>query len=386
MAARRRKPILPLSPRPKRIPSSRPIEHLLRQDSFLAEARREAAKRFAKLPGVCGIGIGRPFSEEKGSYRGEGFAIKVSVLEKRRGAEIPPEEQIPKTLLVKDSETGARRRICIDVVEVGEIRQTDAETRPFPSSGALRAGRLFAFKVPPPTPGALLPDPVEVGTVGAILRAKGGQVVVVSAGHVFADTCRGVFEAPDAPTALGCNGRTWVEVPAGSYSPITIRPGIHVEDCLALLPPGALTATSQYGWPPGFKGEVVENNDVTRALSSDAECGFVWVERGPGVPTPIAIDLESHEQSFSASLRCGATLRSMRYGFVWRCRFTTQSTTTGGDSGSPVFLTTESGPRLLGFHFFESEQKNASYSCDARLFFRRHVGEPGKDFVLPLDS
>jgi hypothetical protein len=271
-------------------------------------------------------------------------------------------------------------------VEVGEIRQADAETRPFPSSGALRSGRLFAFKVPPPAPGTLLPSRVEVGTVGAILRAKGGQVVVVSAGHVFVDTCRGVFDAPDTSTAVGCNGRTWVEIPAGSYSPISIRPGTIVEDCLALVPPNALIATSRYGWPPGFKGEVVEDDDVTRALSSDAECGFVWVERGAGIPTPIAIDLESHEQSFRASLRCGDTLRSMRYGFVWRCRFTTPITTTGGDSGSPVFLTTESGPRLLGFHFFESEQKNACYLCDARLFFRRHVGEPGRDFVFPLDS
>ena len=268
---------------------------------------------------------------------------------------------------------------------MGEIRQNYGETRPFPSSGALRVGRLFAFKVPPPTPGVLLPDHVGVGTVGAILRAKSGQGFVVSAGHVFVDTCSGVFDAPDAPTALGCDGQTWAEVPAGSYSPITIRPGILVEDCLALLPPGALTAASQYGWPPGFKGEVVENDDVTRALSSDTESGFVWGERGDGVPTPIAIDLESHEQSFRASLRCDATLRSMRYGFVWRCRFTTPSTTIGGDSGSPVFLTTESGPRLLGFHFFESEHKNACYSCDARLFFRRHVGEPSQDFVFPLN-
>lgn len=382
--AKRRKPFLPLSPRPKRIPHLRPIEHLLRRDPLLAEARKEARKRFAKLPGVCGIGIGRPFSEERGSYRGEDFAIKVSVLEKRSNKKLRPAERIPKTLSTEEPETGRMKRIRVDVVEVGEVRQS-SETRPFPSSGALRVGRLFAFQKSPPSPGALLPDRVRVGTVGAILRAKSGRSLVVSAGHVFVNTCKGVFDAPTAATALGCNGRTWVQVAAGSYRPLTIRPGVFVEDCLALLPPDALIPTLQYGWPAGFKGEMVENDDVTQALSADRESGFVWVERGTGVGTRVPIDLESDEQSFKASLRCDASLRSMSYGFVWRCRFTS-STTTDGDSGSPVFLTTPSGPRLLAFHFFKTEHRNASYSCDARLFFRRHVGEPGLDFEFPLDT
>jgi hypothetical protein len=353
---------------------------MLRSWPALNAAYREAQRRFLGKPGVCGIGLGRAFSESDGDYRG-GLCIKVSVVKKMKTAEIRPADRIPGSITVSVPGSKRRARIPIDVVEIGSAKQAEAE-RPWPSAGALRVGRLFSFgrQTAPAGSTPFADGDAVLGTTGALLRA-GQSWFATSAGHVFTETCKDKYDRPEGVRAVGCQDRSWERVQGADFSPATIKLGTRISDVMIFAVPAALRPDGGRGWPPGFAGKIATTKDIEAALDATTTTGFVWVERGAGIPTRIPIDLQEGLQHFKPLVRCGNQQVEFAYVFTWRCRFTEAANTLGGDSGAPVFLDAPE-PRLLGFHFLEAGEY--SYAMDALLFFRQYVGEPGTDFDFPL--
>ena len=349
---------------------------LLRRYPILRLAHAEAIERFLKLPGVCGIGIGRKFSETNNAYmKGNdatgGMAIKVYVTDKLESPK--RRDRIPKWIIVEDPENGAGRRVGMDVVTVGEPQMSSGHG--WPSAGAVTPGRIFAFGNIPANGTTF--STAELGTPGAVVRHSNGIVAAISAAHVFMPLCSGARQPPTDPRAIGVLDKYCRTLPAYSFFPADVRSNLGddvVRDVMSFTIPDAIVPGT-FSWPSNFKRELARDDDIERALLATTPTAFIWVERDGNGPVMIPVDLESGAPRIQIDITCNSTTVKMTYAMIWRMRFIDESKTTiSGDSGSGVFIWDENNVdcRLLGFHFIEWD--NASYAADARAFFRGAFG------------
>ncbi|MEM7245420.1 MAG: hypothetical protein AAF533_08750 [Acidobacteriota bacterium] len=344
----------------------------------LRQALDELRERFQDDTNVLGISLGRKFSERRREYDDGQLScgrlcVTFHVRKKRR--KLRDAERIPSWVLVKVAGRRARLRVPTDVLTVGEPRYSprraklqSGETRPWPISGEMGPGRMFAVATTLPG-GDHLPPTVSFGTTGALLR-QGNRFIATTAGHVLANPCVGDFSSPSSDRAVGAKGRTWHRHEESLFHPHQVNEAGRIRDVMAFEIVDALVPESFASWPDGFDHGLATDEDIQRAIHADSATGFIWVERADH-PRPRMIPVDLHTDYFPMSAPACSD-RVLDYVGVWRLRFTSPLTTIPGDSGAPVFLWDEHGTgcRLLGFHFLEWRDK--SWAMDAAdYFFRR---------------
>jgi hypothetical protein len=394
MASRGRKPRAPQ--RQPRGGDERPRAYRawLREAPALRLALAEARKRFGHLEDVSGFGLGRKVVESTGAYgatprRTGGLSVTVYVHGKKPEDELRPEERIPKTLLVQVPGEDTATRVRLDVVAVDRPRREALRLeagRAWPTAGVLTPGRCLACgraDVQPASGRFSETDVVELGTVGALVELAGPRRFAISAGHVFVTTCQGETEAPGGDRAVGVSGKDWSKVSRLAFYPNSLQLGRRLRDAMLFQVPDALAIRRS---PEGFVGKLADVEDVRAAKDSDRAAGFVLVERkreGRRLPVKLPVKLDSGADGLEIDLICDRHrhIRPMRYGFVWKLRFTKERSM-GGDSGAGVYIDSavDGGPRLLGFHFMRDGE--VSYAVDADTFLRSLVGDPARDFTL----
>lgn len=360
------------------------------EEPVLALALARARRELLPLTGVCGVGIGRPYSERRRQYWPKsrawlGLAIRVYVEKKRR--RVAPSARLPSVIEVFDPCSERTVEVPVDVVSAAGIgarrsaRPRLNAGREWPTAGTLQPGRLFAYgrDSAAQTPARLDYGRTSLGTLGAMVRMQDQRLFAISAGHVFTRPCADEFRAPSGARAVGAHGATWDRTVPGAFYPATTRVGARVRDVMAFEPPSSLCGPIG-AWPPGFLGELATYEDYKAAVLATSTNAFTWVERN-GVGVGVPADLEAALSDFQPPLNCGGVAHYVPYTLTWPLRFTTASTTIGGDSGAGVFVraTDRPGSRLLAFHFMEWGDK--SYAIDARTFFEAVFGGlPGSTF------
>src|SRR5690606_24348482 len=356
------------------------LQRWFREYPLLRRAFDEAKRRYADLEGVCGIGVGRKFSEKRHTYGPTpdatgGLCIQIAVREKKAAK---GRERLPKWMMIAPRKGAKRRRVLIDVVTVGTPGLGGALQeggRSWPSARSILPGRLFAFgkheasQVHQP----FRSNEVRFGTAGAVI-AIGDRHFAASAGHVFTVPCDDTFDAPAGTRAIGADGRRWVAIREADFSPRTIRPLGVVYDAVLFEVPSALRASS-YAWPDRFLFDFAHAEDVQVATQSEVAEAFVWVEReGHDRPRGLPVDLLATFTQLTIPVDCSGQSIDLAYGRVFKLRFIDDRRTIGGDSGAPVFVRAAdgSGYRLLGFHFLC--WNDSSYAFDARFFFGEVLG------------
>lgn len=376
--------------RVKRSASGEASSPLFDGHHILEEAVAEARRRFAGIPGVCGIGVGRKFSESRGEYaKGDAalseLCVQIMVDVKRDSESLPRAHRLPKFILVPDPANGQRKRVNLDVLSVSRpVLQLSSHVHTWPTAGVIEMGRIFVFgqQSADTASGRFDGGDAEIGTVGALLKRGGGVVLAVTAGHVFIDTCADDLSAPVDARRLGVQGKDWRRIPARSFKPSQlINDDSLVEDAICLAIPSDMVSSDPQ-WPAGFDGMVAGVDDILAAIRSDGGRGFTWVER-PGVANArLDIDLMTSIDDFSP-IMCGS--ERISYTRVWKYRYSGE-TTVAGDSGAGVFIRTSDNAsiRLLGFHFMLDRDNEHGYAVDARSFLVAAFGGlpgAGYDFL-----
>jgi hypothetical protein len=372
----------------------------------LSAAHAEAKRRFLKLPGVRGIGIGRKFIDKRGRYakdtdRHGGFCVKIYVERKLTARHLPiASHRIPRFLVVKIGRGKRRVRVPLDIVQVGKPVLAEAWLAKWPGPiGMMDVGRLFLFGRPnADMPTGTYPDQpgfAELGTLGAAIRMKpDGSVRGVSAGHVFADTCalNTDYSAPGGKLTFGANVRDWVLSVDPPFKPQSMLSNRLITDAMLFPIPGALLRPD-FTWPPLFdSGSLASANDTDGAILNKGIRGFVWVDRAQAAPVKIHFDLRSCIDNFCTN-PCGQG-EALNYVKLWKYSFATDAAhsaigyanqTAAGDSGSGVFVETDDGTgcRLLGFHFMHNTVEQFGLAIDAAAFFAAQLDSfLGSKFVF----
>jgi len=309
---------------------------------------------------------------------GGGLCIKVFVKKKKK---IVGKDRIPAWIDVEVPGTSKRQRVLLDVVSIcGKSRKRTSVglqdgARGWPQAGCISPGRMFAFgkRDTAQMNGRLFKEnDVRLGTTGvAIEYKKSGRRYGISAGHVFTDVSAADPCRPEGVRALGVTGRKWESVQGSDFYPVTIRTAEWIRDLMLFpIPDVFCPSSSAITWPDGFLRELATQADIERAVLAETATGFIWVDRKGARPEAIPVDLEAACPLLSLPVDCDGTTKWLTYGLAWPLRFLSeQSTTEGGDSGSPVFLWTEDNAkcRLLGMHVLEWQ--GHAYAMDARDFF-----------------
>ena len=363
----------------------RQINMWLRRYPDLKIAYQTASHRFAQLPGVCGLGIGRKFKEKERRYAplsksAGGLCIKVFVDKKRRPDNLSRRERIPKYLVICIPGEG-KIRVLLDVVEVGQPSLSTTLKQNWPTAERIDVGRRFGFgrsTVSENTGTFKDGEKVMIGTVGSLLVMDNGRTHwATSAGHVFIDVSNGNYRSPDGDRALGFHGRQWFKIYSDSFLPTNIMKNSHITDAMLFKIPKEFVSEKTL-WPRGFDGKIATSEDIHAAIRDTNTNGLLWVERNDGAQC-LDIDLMDGVDFFSPPILGGAR---MDYGFVWKYRYTGDVETVEGDSGSPVFINSSkgNGVRLLGFHFLHNLDLQHWYAVDAKSFFLRLSYIPGRNF------
>lgn len=382
------------------------LDWVFKSRPLLKAAYQQAMSRFKDLPGVCGIGIGRRFHETDGCYapaRTPNIDYCIKVFVRRKLKKIKPKEKLPRWIAIRPRGSRRSARVGLDVVSVlsggkGKPGRLTADSRGGPTAGMIDVGHLFACTtqtVPDPLPPGFSPEDANLGTVGAVVRSADGAVVhAVSASHVFIELCQGEVNAPNDKRAVSVAKSQWELLTAGSFRPLTVAMDSCLRDALAFRIPPNIRPSLPH-WPDGFTGELATQEDIERAILADSASGFVWVERrGLARPRMIPVDLEAMADPLVLPVHCQGGDKDLAFIQTWRFRFMTgpgrpadEQNTLPGDSGSGVFLWSENNSdcRLLGFHFYETDDQTQSYAADADWFLKQAFGEGfGRDYFLQV--
>ena len=348
----------------------------------LRAAYTEIRRRFEDTEGVCGIGVGRKFSESTRQYGATsestgGLCIKVFVERKKKP--VSGKDRIPAWIDVSVEGTQKKTRVLLDVVSVaGKSRKRPVVVlqsgRGWPEAGKITPGRLFAFgknRANEIGDRPFTSEEVSVGTTGVVIRFADGSHYGISAGHVFANACSTSASRPKGKRALGVIGQEWKTVQGTQFYPVTIKTDEWIRDVMLFpFPPSFRPSAEEVTWPDGFLRELATQADIERAVLAETATGFIWVDRKGHRPEAIPVDLEAGIPLFRVPVQCGNTTKRLTYVMTWPLRFLSNHSTIRGDSGSPVFLWTEDNSkcRLLGIHFLEFQ--GHAYAMDVRAFFR----------------
>ena len=386
MVRKKRKPkppfLRPGARAPRRPSLTKQLGRSFRKYPVLRAAYVEVCRRFEDIVGVCGIGVGRKFSESTRQYLSApestgGLCIKVFVERKRK--QVPRKDRIPAWINVSVKDERKKTRVLLDIVSVvGKSRKRLVAVfqngRGWPEAGKITPGRFFAFGKKRASVIGNRPftaKEVSLGTTCAVVRFEDGSHYGISAGHVFTDACSASAQQPEGARALGVKGREWKQVQGTKFYPVTIRTNEWIRDVMLFpFPSSFRPSAEEVTWPDGFLRELATQADIERAVLSEKPTGFIWVDRKGHRPEAIPVDLEAGIQSFKVPVQCGNIVKSLTYVMTWPLRFMSNQSTIGGDSGSPVFLWTEDNSkcRLLGIHFLRLH--GHAYAMDARAFFR----------------
>jgi hypothetical protein len=358
------------------------LSSCFRKYPALRAAYDEVCRRFEDTEGVCGIGVGRKFSESTQKYGAApestgGLCIKVFV--ERKQKKVPKKDRIPSWIDVSVKGARKKTRVLLDVVSVaGKSRKRPVAVfengRGWPMAGKITPGRFFAFGKKPASVIGNRPftaKDVDLGTTCAVVRFEDGSHYGISAGHVFTDACSAEARRPEGTRALGVKGREWEKVQGTKFYPITIKTAEWIRDVMLFpFPPSFHPNANEVTWPDGFLRELATQADIERAVLAEQPTGFIWVDRKGHRPEAIPVDLEAGIQLFKVPVECGNIIKTLTYCMAWPLRFMSEQQTMGGDSGSPVFLWTDDNSkcRLLGIHFLKLQ--GHAYAMDARAFFR----------------
>jgi len=362
--------------------AARQLQGWFRTYPALRIAYAEARRRFVGVEGVCGMGVGRKFSESADRYGTApestgGLCLKVFVKIKKK--EVSGRERIPAWIDVRVQRTARTTRVLLDVVSVGGTQRGQTGSglqkgRGWPQAGRITPGRLFAFGTKAVDEMGDRPfraDEVNLGTTGAVIRFVNDRCYGISAGHVFTDPSLTVAPRPDGLRALGVSGREWEQVHGSDFFPEQIKTTEWIRDLMLFPFPASFRPDpSEVTWPDGFLRELATQEDIHRAVLAETATGFIWVDRKGSRPEAIPVDLEAASPLLSLPVDSHGVTQWMTYIATWPLRFLPGwPTTEPGDSGSPVFLWTEDNSRcrLLGMHFLE--WRGHAYAMDARAFF-----------------
>lgn len=384
MARNRQKPRTP-SPRggdraSRRLPKMRQLQAWFRRYPALGIAYEQVCQRFGGSPGVCGIGVGRKFSEAKGEYLAApastgGLCIKVFVRKKK---EVGGKDRIPARLDVSVPGTSGRQRVLLDVMSIGaKSRKAKSgglqQGCGWPHAGCISPGWRFAFgkrDTAQMNGQRFEKNDAVLGTTGVAIRFADNSRFGISAGHVFtdigaADPCR-----PQGVRALGVKGQEWKEVQGSEFRPLTIRTAEWIRDLMLFpIPDTFCPSPDAITWPDGFLRELATQADIERAVLAETATGFIWVDRKEPRPEAIPVHLEAGSPRLKLPVDCDGTVKWLTFVMAWPLRLLPgRHTAEWGDSGSPVFLRTANNTncRLLGMHVLRRE--GHAYAMDAGSF------------------
>ena len=193
--------------------AARQLQGWFRTYPALRIAYAEARRRFVGVEGVCGMGVGRKFSESADRYGTApestgGLCLKVFVKIKKK--EVSGRERIPAWIDVRVQRTARTTRVLLDVVSVGGTQRGQTGSglqkgRGWPQAGRITPGRLFAFGTKAVDEMGDRPfraDEVNLGTTGAVIRFVNDRCYGISAGHVFTDPSLTVAPRPGCHPGL----------------------------------------------------------------------------------------------------------------------------------------------------------------------------------------
>jgi hypothetical protein len=365
----------------KRLPMMRQLQAWFRRCPALGIAYEQVCQRFGGSPGVCGIGVGRKFSEATGEYLAApastgGLCVKIFVTKKK---EVRGKYRIPARLDVSVPGTSARQRVLLDVVSMGaKSRKAKSgglqQGWGWPHAGCISPGRRFTFgkrDTAQMNGQQFERNDAVLGTTGAAIRFADNSRFGISAGHVFTDIGAANPCRPQGVRALGVKGQEWKEVQGSEFRPLTIRTAEWIRDLMLFpIPDTFCPSPDATIWPDGFLQEMATQADIERAVLAKEATGFIWVDRKGPQPEEIPVDLEAGCPRLSLAVDCGDTTKSLTFIMVWPLRLLPgRHTTELGDSGSPVFLRTTNNTncRLLGMHVLQLG--GHAYAMDAGSFF-----------------
>ena len=328
-----------------------------------------AVGRYGELPGVRGLGVGCKYHDSTGALAANRRLCVRVLVEYKRDPKVKA-HRVPKWMFVVDPRTGKRRRVDLDVIEIGDEHELEMAAPDWPTIGRVKPGYRFAHEAPAPSTGQSLPHSGTLkGTAGAVIRWKqGGAIDGVSAAHVFLGSCG--REASYGPHALGAKGRTWRGIDGGDLLPRRIDFSGLVRDTMMFPIPSGLRPQGSM-WPEGFLKTFAQPQDFEQAVQQTGSV-MMWVERQESQkPVPLMMSFVGLDYPLQLNLKhCGWTA----YELVFRCKYD-EDTSVKGDSGAPVFIRAAEDRtkwRLLGFHFF-NDQKTFSCSMSAEHFFINEI-------------
>ena len=373
-------------------------------DAALAMARA----RFAAIPGVAGIGLGRAYSESRGRYQPSragksALCVKVLVARKRKPRRHPARSAHPAVV--------AREAPRIPQIGPGALRRgrpRRASPRRgrgvarnsgfqyghgWPTASVVCPGRLFVFahSTGGAPRGSSRPTIAKVATTAVMVRLhSNGLPVRDHRGGTPSPTL--AIVASRSPTRILPWGRMapdWTPVARSAVLPALDRHGV------VRARRGPLRNTNQMA--AARRGAPLANEvpprarhpeDRAAAIEAEDDSGLLLVERrapngasrlprAPGGPRRGLPD-------FLADA-CQNGAAPMAFALTWRLRFTRATSATpdafvtsiAGDSGAPCTIRAIDRPgffRILGIHFLELKDSAhggwMSYAMDAVSFFR----------------